>query len=125
MKYYLQLGVILMIFCVIATGILAFVNSVTEPKIEALKAEESIKSREELIPDCDFEEVVLRDGFSYFIATDKESKELRQITKEIVVKFIEMGKITPTSFPQLFPIVYNVIVETLNPSVEENSEEND
>ena len=55
---------------------------------------------------------------------DKESKELRQITKEIVVKFIEMGKITPTSFPQLFPVVYNVIVETLNPSFEENSEEN-
>lgn len=80
MKYYLQLGVILMIFCVIATGILAFVNSVTEPKIEALKAEESIKSREELIPDCDFEEVVLRDGFSYFIATDKESKELKGYT---------------------------------------------
>ena len=44
---------------------------------------------------------------------DKESKELRQITKEIVVKFIEMGKITPTSFPQLFPVVYSVIVNTL------------
>lgn len=56
---------------------------------------------------------------------DKESKELRQITKEIVVKFIEMGKITPTSFPQLFPIVYNVIVETLNPRLEEINEEND
>lgn len=80
MKYYLQLGVILMIFCVIATGILAYVNSVTEPKIEALKAEESIKSREELIPDCDFEEVVLRDGFSYFIATDKETNELKGYT---------------------------------------------
>lgn len=45
---------------------------------------------------------------------DKESKELRQITKEIVVKFIEMGKITPTSFPQLFPVIHNVIVNTLN-----------
>ena len=56
---------------------------------------------------------------------DKESKELRQITKEIVVKFIEMGKITPTSFPQLFPVVYNVIIETLNPACEENCEEND
>ena len=45
---------------------------------------------------------------------DKESKELRQITKEIVVKFIEMGKVTPTSFPQLFPVIYNVIVNTLD-----------
>ena len=56
---------------------------------------------------------------------DKVNKELRQITKEIVVKFVEMGKITPTSFPQLFPIVYNVIVETLNPRLEEINEEND
>jgi len=45
---------------------------------------------------------------------DKESKELRQITKEIVVKFIEMGKITPTSFAQLFPVIYNVVVNTLD-----------
>ena len=56
---------------------------------------------------------------------DKVNKELRQITKEIVVKFVEMGKITPTSFPQLFPIVYNVIVETLTPSFGEINEEND
>ena len=55
---------------------------------------------------------------------DKESKELRQITKEIVVKFIEMGKSTPTRFPQLFPVVYNVIVSTLNPCSEESDEEN-
>lgn len=45
---------------------------------------------------------------------DKANKELRQITKEIVVKFIEMGKITPASFPQLFPVIYNVVVNTLN-----------
>ena len=80
MKYYLKLGFILMASCVIATGILAYVNSVTEPKIAALKEEESIKSREELIPGCDFEEVNLRDDFSYFIATDKETKEVKGYT---------------------------------------------
>lgn len=53
---------------------------------------------------------------------DKENKELRQITKEIVVKFIEMGKITPTSFPQLFPVVYNVIVNTLSSTREESED---
>lgn len=53
---------------------------------------------------------------------DKESKELRQITKEIVVKFIEMGKITPTSFPQLFPVVYNVIINTLDQKKTDTSE---
>lgn len=55
---------------------------------------------------------------------DKESKELRQITKEIVVKFIEMGKITPTSFAQLFPLVHNVIINTLDPKNNFN-EQND
>jgi len=80
MKYYLKLGGILLAICAIATGILAYVNSVTEPKIAALKAEESIESREKLIPGCDFEEVVLRDDFSYFIARDKETKELKGYT---------------------------------------------
>lgn len=80
MTYYLKLGGILLAVCAIATGILAYVNSVTEPKIEALKAEETIKSREELIPNCDFEEVTLREDFSYFIATDKETKELKGYT---------------------------------------------
>ncbi len=47
---------------------------------------------------------------------DKEYKEIRQITKEIVVKFIEMGKITPSSFPQLFPVIYNVVEQTLSPA---------
>ena len=54
---------------------------------------------------------------------DKENKELRQITKEIVVKFIEMGKITPASFPQLFPLVYNVIVNTLGRQGEADSQD--
>ena len=56
---------------------------------------------------------------------DKESKELRQITKEIVVKFIEMGKITPTSFPQLFPVIYSVIVNTLDMKDQKNCEQPD
>lgn len=47
---------------------------------------------------------------------DKEYKEIRQITKEIVVKFIEMGKITPSSFPQLFPVIYGVVEQTLAPA---------
>mgnify|MGYP001476284705 CR=1 FL=1 len=57
MMYYIKLGGILLIICVIATGILAYVNSVTEPKIIALKAAEAVKSREALIPGADFEEV--------------------------------------------------------------------
>ena len=78
--YYLKLGGTLLAISVIATGILAYVNSVTEPKIAALKAEESIKSRQELIPDCDYEEMQVGDDFSYYIATDKQSKELKGYT---------------------------------------------
>ena len=76
MMYYIKLGGILLIISVIATGILAYVNSVTEPKIIALKAAEAVKSREALIPGADFEEVKVSDDFSYFIAYKKGSKEL-------------------------------------------------
>ncbi len=45
----------------------------------------------------------------------KEKKEAIQVTKEIMVKFIEMGKVSPTSFPQVFPAVYQVVLQTLDP----------
>ena len=45
----------------------------------------------------------------------KEKKEAIQVTKEIMVKFIEMGKVSPTSFAQIFPAVYQVVLQTLDP----------
>ena len=45
----------------------------------------------------------------------KEKKEAIQVTKEIMVKFIEMGKVSPTSFPQVFPAVYAVVLQTFDP----------
>jgi len=80
MMYYIKLGGILLIICVIATGILAYVNSVTEPKIIALKAAEAIKSREALIPESDFEEVKVSEDFSYFIAYKKGTKDIQGYT---------------------------------------------
>lgn len=77
MMYYIKLGGILLVICAIATGILAYVNSVTEPKIIALKAAEAVKSREALIPESDFEEVKVSDDFSYFIAYKKGTKEIQ------------------------------------------------
>jgi len=80
MMYYIKLGGILLIICVIATGILAYVNSVTEPKIIALKAAEAIKSREALIPESDFEEVKVSEDFIYFIAYKKGTKDIQGYT---------------------------------------------
>ncbi len=45
----------------------------------------------------------------------KEKKEAIQVTKEIMVKFVEMGKVSPASFPQIFPAVYEVVLQTLDP----------
>ena len=57
----------------------------------------------------------------------KEKKEAIQVTKEIMVKFIEMGKVSPASFSQVFPAVYQVVLQTLDPIGEHRhlaSEEN-
>lgn len=37
-------------------------------------------------------------------------------TKEIVIKFIEMGRCSPASFEEVFTQVYNVIKKTLDKS---------
>lgn len=83
MKFFLKLGLILLAFCVVATGILAYVNSITKPKIENLKRIEAETARGELIPNAVFEPVTIKtgqDSLVYFIATDMATKELKGYT---------------------------------------------
>lgn len=44
---------------------------------------------------------------------DKVHKETLQVTKEIVVKFIENGRVSPANFEEVFPSVYAVVRRTL------------
>lgn len=44
---------------------------------------------------------------------DKVHKETLQVTKEIVVKFIETGRVSPANFAEIFPSVYTVVRRTL------------
>jgi Na+-translocating ferredoxin:NAD+ oxidoreductase subunit G len=69
MKYYLKLGFILLIFCVVASGILAYLNTLTAPVIAARKAREAVETREALIPNAVFTERNTADGLSYFVAS--------------------------------------------------------
>lgn len=76
MKYYLKLGLTLFLFCAGASGILAYVNSLTTPIIAARKAQDEIDAREKLIPGAIFEECETADGESYFIARDEAEQIL-------------------------------------------------
>ena len=78
MKLFLQLGLILLAFCVVATALLAYVNSFTKPKIEAIKIKEAEDARNELIPNSTFEEVT--GDLTYYVAKDKNSGELKGYT---------------------------------------------
>lgn len=44
---------------------------------------------------------------------EKDAKEALQVTKEIVVKFIETSRVSPTNFAEIFPSVYQVVLETI------------
>ncbi|MDR1945943.1 MAG: hypothetical protein LBQ51_02090 [Desulfovibrio sp.] len=45
---------------------------------------------------------------------EKDSKEALQTSKEIVVKFIEAGRVSPGNFAEVFPGVYRVVLETIS-----------
>lgn len=45
---------------------------------------------------------------------EKDAKEALQVTKEIVVKFIETSRVSPTSFAEVFPAVYRVVLDTIS-----------
>ncbi len=44
---------------------------------------------------------------------EKDAKEALQVTKEITVKFIETGRVSPTNFNEIFPSVYATVLETI------------
>lgn len=76
MKYYIKLSLILLIFCVVASGILAYVNTLTAPVIAQRKAMEEIQAREALIPNAEFEERQSDQGLTYYVAKDPETGEI-------------------------------------------------
>ena len=39
----------------------------------------------------------------------REDELILKVTKEIVVKFVEMGRVTPTSFEEVFELVYRTV----------------
>ena len=44
---------------------------------------------------------------------EKQRKEALQATKEIVVKFIEVQRISPTNFAEMFPAIYKVVLSSV------------
>lgn len=59
---------------------------------------------------------------------DKIQKQALQAAKEIVVKFIEAGRISPNNFGENFQAIYNDVLRTItsgDPGPAESSDENE
>ncbi len=44
---------------------------------------------------------------------DKSRQQALQVAKEIVVKFVETGRISPTNFSEHFAPIYNEVLRTI------------
>ncbi len=47
-----------------------------------------------------------------------QDEQILRATKEIVVKFIETGRISPTGFPEVFKTIYRAVDETVRLSTD-------
>lgn len=45
-----------------------------------------------------------------------QDDQILRATKEIVVKFIETGRVSPTGFPEVFKAIYRAVDETVKQS---------
>lgn len=50
-------------------------------------------------------------------------EQILRASKEIVVKFIETGRVSPTAFPELFQTIYRTVEETVKGPPPPDSEE--
>ncbi len=80
MKMFLKLGLILLAVCAIATALLAYVNSITEPKIEDLKIKAAEAARAELIPGASFKSLAKVGDDSLYVALDSQTGEITGYT---------------------------------------------
>lgn len=54
-----------------------------------------------------------------------QDEQILRTTKEIVVKFIETGRISPMGFPEVFKTIYRAVDETVRLSADpETADEN-
>ncbi|WP_018124518.1 hypothetical protein [Desulfovibrio oxyclinae] len=53
---------------------------------------------------------------------DKADKQALQVAKEVIIKFIEVGRISPTNFGEHFKTIYSDVVTTI---AENNREDRD
>lgn len=53
------------------------------------------------------------------IRLDKDSKQALQVAKEITVKFIEIGRISPNNFPEFFSTIYDEVLRTIRSTPEQ------
>ncbi len=56
---------------------------------------------------------------------DQLQKQALQVTKEIVVKFIEVGRISPSNFNEFFAPIYNEVLATIIAQRHASSQEPD
>ncbi len=47
---------------------------------------------------------------------DKVDKNVLQVAKEVVIKFIEVGRISPTNFSENFHTIYHAVKHTVENS---------
>lgn len=52
-------------------------------------------------------------------------EQILRATKEIIVKFIEIGRVSPTSFNESFSEIYNTIDTTVKKAIVKDNKKND
>ena len=45
---------------------------------------------------------------------EKYQKQALQVAKEVIIKFIEVGRISPSNFGQHFDVIYKDVVRTIS-----------
>ncbi len=52
------------------------------------------------------------------------NEQILKVTKEVIVKFIEAGRLSPSSFHETFTDVYNTVEATVKNKIDESQNEN-
>lgn len=57
------------------------------------------------------------------IYVEKMDKNILQVAKEVVIKFIEVGRISPGNFGENFTLIYDAVRQTVGQTDDEGTEE--
>jgi len=123
MKYYLRLGIVLLVIAIVSSGILAYINSFTRPIIEENQKRAKAEARKEVLPVAtDFDSISFFNDETVYVGVDSIGNQVGYTFVASLYGYSSLVKTMVGLTPELKINKIKIIEQKETPGLGANSE---